>query len=510
MQITHPTTDPSLVSYHRPELIAAMGGLELALDCWNLLDTGGRGNAKGKYLHREPAEPMNAYRERIHRSTYTPIYRDSIRAYAGLLNRFHLIDVPPSMLRAEKNIDLQGSTIQSFWNVCDERALRDGGVFIMVDMPPATGENNFFDQQNDGRHPYLILVDRKDVINWSVEYVGGREVVRHATVRQMRSIPNSEGYGSTIEPFYYVLKPNLVQVFRLQKVDGQKWTQILVDTVQTSLPVVPLVWYGASTTRFGQGDLPMNGLAELSIQHYQMRSDLQELLHKCAMPVPVRKGAPLGPDGTAAPLILGPNTAVDLPSEGGAFDFAEPSGSSLERHQAEINHLEMLMDRSGLNFLYGANIKTATEASLRAAQVASQVGTLVRNKAAAFNHIMLLWAAYAGEGNSLNLESGIAINDSLINRPLDPSGIAQIVNLFSVSLLSRKTVLDELQRGGVLDPDLKVEDEMDRIDEEARKAQQEQMKMMEQQAQMQQDQNPQDQSQPDQQPVQEDSANQSQ
>lgn len=492
MQIPHPTTDPALVSYHRSELVDSLPALELALDCWNLLDTGGRGVAKGKYLHREPAEPVTAYKERLHRSTYTPIYRDSIRAYAGLLNRFQLIDVPPSMMQAEKNIDLQGSTIQSFWNVCDERALRDGGVFVMVDMPPSSGEVNFFDQQNDGRSPYLMLVERKDVINWSVDYVGGREVIRHVTVRQIKSIPDTNGYGTILEPFYYVLKPGSVEVYRLQRIEGNRWQQILVDRLETTLPVVPIVWYGASTTRFGQGELPMNGLAELSIQHYQMRSDLQELLHKCAMPVPVRKGAAIGPDGSAAPLILGPNTAVDLPAEGGEFKFAEPSGSSIERHQSEITHLEMLMDRSGLNFLYGANIKTATEASLRASQVASQVAALVRNKAAAFNSIMMLWAAYAGELDSLNPESGIAINDSLINRPIDPSGMAQMVNLYGSGLLSRRTVLDELQRGGILDPDLKVDDEISRIEEEARKQQEEQVAQQEQAMAMMQEQQAQD------------------
>lgn len=465
MQIPHPTTDPALVSYHRPELAAALPGLELALDCWSLLDTDGRGEAKVKYLHKEPAEPTAAYRERLHRATYTPIYRDSIRAYAGLLNRFQLIDVPPSLLAADKNIDLQGSSIQSFWNQADERALRDGGVYIMVDMMPETEATNFFDEQTDGRSPYLIMVERKDVINWSVEYENGRERVRHATIRQLRSVPNPTGYGSTVEPFYYVVKPNLVELYRLERIDGG-WQQILVESIETSIPVVPLIWYGASTRKFAQGEIVMNGLAELSIQHFQMRSDLQELLHKCAMPVPVRKGAPIGPDGRPSALILGPNTAVDLPAEGGEFNFAEPSGRSLERHQAEINHLEMLMDRSGLNFLYGANIKTATEASLRAAQVASQVGTLIRNKVSAFGSIMRLWAAYSGEYESLKPESGISINDSLINRPIDPSGIAQIVNLYASGLLSRQTVLDELQRGGVLDPDLRIDDELLRLEEE--------------------------------------------
>lgn len=466
--IQHPINDPSLVSYHRPELVVLLPQLKQAYDCWTLLNAGGLGAAKEKYLHREPAEPAAAYKARLKRSTYAPIYRDSIRSYAGLLGRFQIMDAPQSMIDADNDVDLQGSSMQSFMTMVDELTLRDGGSYVMVDMMPETGANNFFDQQNDGRHPYLISVKRADVINWQVSYDRGREIIEQVTVRQLRSIPDPEGgqFGSRVEPVYYVMTPGKVETYRLVKSDASRWANVKIDEIATSLPIVPLVWYGATTTRFGQGDLPMDGLADLSIQHFQMRSDLGELLHKCAMPVPVRKGAPIGPDGRAAPLVLGPNTAVDLPAEGGDFNFAEPSGKSLERHQQEIQHVEELMDRSSLNFLYGANVKTATEASLRASQVASSVSALIRNKVAMFNVVMRLWAWYAGEQAQITAESGLAINDSLINKPLGASEMAQLVNLYSQGLLSRVTVLDELQRGGVLDPDLIIQEEIDRIEED--------------------------------------------
>ena len=41
-----------------------------------------------------------------------------------------------------------------------------------------------------------------------------------------------------------------------------------------------------------------------------------------------------------------------------------------------------------------------------------------------------------------------------------------MVNLHSAGILSKRTVLEELQRGAVLDPELKVEEELNRIDEE--------------------------------------------
>lgn len=472
--IDHPINDPSLVSYHRPELVKILPQLEQAYDCWTLLNADGLGQSKQKYLPKEPAEPVKAYEARLGRSTYTPIYRDAIRSYAGLLSRFQLIDVPTSLDDHKDNVDLQGSSIQSFMTSLDEMALRDGGAFVMVDMMPENGADNFFDQLNDGRHPYLIAIKRADVINWSVRYDRGREFVERVTVRQLRSMPDPEGqFGAMVEPVYFVLTPGKVQSYRLVKTPGasRRYENQLIDEVTTSLPVVPIVWYGATTSKFSQGDLPMDGLADMSIQHFQMRSDLAELLHKCAMPVPVRKGAPLGPDGKPAPLVLGPNTAVDLSSEGGAgFSFAEPSGKSLERHQKEIEHLESLMDRSSLNFLYGANVKTATEASLRASQVAASISALVRNKTAAFGVVVRLWAWYSGEQSQITRESGLSMNDSLINKPLGASEMAQLVNLYKEALISKRTVLDELQRGGVLDPDLVIEEEIIRIEDDRKEA----------------------------------------
>lgn len=489
--VNHPVKDPALVSYHRPELLALLPDLEVAHDCWVGLNGTGVGdeNLKRKYLKKEPGEPAKAYEHRLHRSSYTPTYRDAIRGYAGLLGRFELIEVPPSLEENQDNVDLNGSSIQAFFGRCDERVLRDGGVYIMVDMLPNDGADNFLDQQRDGRVPYLMMINRADVINWHVERINGRQRVVRATIRQYRPVQIPGSYGSQIEPVYHVLEPGLVRTYKVEKSESG-WRNVLLEEVQTTVPYVPLVWYGATSTNFAVSELPMQGLALMSLQHFQLRSDLAELLHKCALPVPVRKGAVAGANGQMPPLVLGPNTAVDLDVEGD-FKFVEPHGQSLLQHQNEIRHLEELMDRSSLNFLYGAEVKTATEASLRAAQVASQVSGMVRTKVSSFDTIMRLWALYAGEESSLGAESGLAMNDSLINKPMDSSSIAQMVNLYREGLLSRPTVLEELRRGGVLDPDLRIDLEIERIEEDRKRRQDEKLEEAEAMAEIEQPKEPQ-------------------
>ena len=124
------------------------------------------------------------------------------------------------------------------------------------------------------------------------------------------------------------------------------------------------------------------------------------------------------------------------------------------------------MDRSSLNFLYGANVKTATEASLRASQVTSSVAALIRNKTSMFTTVIRLWAWYSGEKASITSESGLSVNDSLISKPLEASEVAQLINLMNNEALSKRTVLEELQRGGVLDPDLVIKEELERIEKD--------------------------------------------
>ena len=265
LPISHPSNDPTLVSYHRPELVTLLPQLEQAYDCWTLLNAGGLGLAKSKYLKQEPAEPEQAYRARLGRSTYAPIYRDAIKSYAGLLSRFQLVNAPSSMEANQSNVDMQGSSIQSFLTSCDEMALRDGGVFIMVDMMPESGADNFFDQQNDGRHPYFVSIRRCDVLNWQVTYDRGVESIAQVTVRQLRTVPDAEGrFGNKVEPFYYVLTPGKVEMYRLVKSATNRYENKKIDEIATTLPIVPIVWYGATTSKFAQGDMPMDGLADLS------------------------------------------------------------------------------------------------------------------------------------------------------------------------------------------------------------------------------------------------------
>lgn len=470
--VDHPIDDPELVSYVRPELRDLLPELEKTHDSFTLLRDD---KTKAKYLHQEPGEPGEAYESRLHRSTYTPVFRDAIRAFAGLLGNYQLNEPPVSMEDSVENVDLMGSSLSKFLNELDQWVLRDGGAAVLVEMPEEQQElTSALEEIEEARRPYLVAVRRTDIINWRTVMTGGREVVEQAVIRTVAEKESEEGkYGVELEPVYLVLTPGAWQRIRMTKDTASKWTMEIVAQGVTSLPVVPLAWYGATGSRFGLGTVPLVGLANLSIQHFQLRSDLAELIHKLSMPVPVRKGATLDEYGRPPAIVIGPNTAIDLPIEGD-FSFAEPTGGSLAQHQEEITHLEGLMDRSTLTFMYGeGGNRTATEAMLQGSQVQAQVATLIENKESMFDLVIRLWTAYTSEKFAKAM--GLEVSDNLIQRPLESAEIQSYLNLFADNAISHQTLLEELKRGHVLSQDLDVEEEMERVAEEKQAAMDEAM-----------------------------------
>ena len=177
-------------------------------------------------------------------------------------------------------------------------------------------------------------------------------------------------------------------------------------------------------------------------------------------------------------MVLGPNSGMDLPGADSDFYFAELSGSSLEQHQVEVEHVEALMDRSSLSFMYGStgNGRTATEAVLQGSQVASQVRTLIENKQAMFGLILKLWTTYMAE--DLNEESGLDVNDNLIARPLEAQEVQAYLGLYAGDLLSHETTLGELQKGQALSQDIDLEEEIARVTDERKARAEEAMEIM--------------------------------
>jgi hypothetical protein len=463
----HPGNDPKLPSFQHPILREHADDLQRAFDTWYCL----KGEeTKKKYLPKEPAEPEGAYTGRLGRAVFSDFFKAGIEAFAGVLSRSELKDPPASFEKSQDNVDLEGNSLQAFWMTVDALCLRDGGVPILVEMPDG--------QPTDGaseaalkRRPYLVNRTRSTCLNWRTAIVDSVEVVTRCTFLEWAEVDDESGdFGVKYEERYRVIEPGKWTLYKLTKrADGSLNLEVddegqYLDSKQKPLTICPVVWYPAEKAGFGKGGLPLRQVVEHCIEHYQMRSDLKEKTHKCAMPVPVRKGAPPPmPGQAAAPLVIGPNTAIDVDKDGD-FKFAEPDGSSLVEQRAQIKEVEELINQQLLGFLSGDSkmTKTATQAQLEGGRVQVSIKAMGERKRSVMQSILAIWCLYTGE--ELAVGAGLTMDENAFAEPLNAQGAEALQRLAGgVELISQESAVEALQTGGFNRATHSVEDEMERI-----------------------------------------------
>ena len=468
--LTHSTVDPELPSYEHRVLVAIREELERNHDCWDYLR-----DRTDVYLPREAQEPHDAYAARLSRTSYVSFFRDAITAFAGVLAGFELSDPPTSFSDAEDDIDLRGNSLTQFLMAADSLAMRDGGVLLCVDMPAGQLENNG-EVVAQERRPYLAMAERSNVLNWRTRIEDGKEVLDWVICREWVEVPEGR-FGMTWEPRYRLIGAAngqaFWQVFKIvdQGLNAQVEV-VIVDEGDYLGPggrpyeQPPVVWYtGGQQGGFGQGAIKLSALATLTLEHYRARSDHNELARKTCMPVPVRVGAVVGPQGKPAPLVIGPNSVVDLEGSGD-FRFAEPSAASLGHLAENITHLEALIQSQTLAFMYGdgSGNKTATQSALEAAQTEATIKTISQTKASVVQQVIELWVGFTGE--ELSSDAGLIMQSQIFDRPLEHEDVRVLGEMEQNEQISRRSYLEQIIKGGILTVVASADEELERLEEE--------------------------------------------
>jgi hypothetical protein len=448
-----PTNSNNLPSTLSNAAAAYSSNLLLLLDCWNGLE--GRERA---YLPKEVKEPPQAWSDRVKRTTFDNRFEPAIKDYAGLLSVFSFNDdVAQSIIDNQDNIDQMGNDLWTFFNEVDQYCLRDGWCGVMVEYPPEDlNITSNGDLLASDRRPYLVLIDRRDIINWRTTKINGKPQLAQLTIRETQLEPDGD-YGEKETTYYRVLLPGEYFVYQIVEVQNQKQL-IEVDHGFTSLLEIPLVYYSVTESQLFSAKAPFLNLAKLNIEYYQKRSQLNEVLRKCNLPVPVRKGLIKTVDDIkkVPPLVIGPNSVLDIPTDGDFF-FAEPSGVAIAASKDDLKDLEAAMDRMTLQFLTsGEHQKTATEVLLNSTKTSANLKGVARRKESAIQQIFKFWVAYTGEVEG----GGITQDESLLSVPLTPEQVDKLQNLADAGRISDRTLLMLLQMGKVLPRQFDIEAEV--------------------------------------------------
>lgn len=418
--------------------------------------------AGSMYLPQHAEESDQDYRERLETATLFNMTELTLNSLVGrpFSDPVKLKDdVPESIRKLEKDIDLQGNSISTFAREWFREGVAKALSHVLIEHPrtkmlDADGKpikRTRRDDLRDNNRPYWVHIKPENVIFMQTEVVGGVERLTH--VRIYECFYERVGFAQQEVKQIRVLEPGTFTVYRAveDKRRKKKVRWDIVDGGETGLDFVPMVTFYAERKGVGEGKPPMEDLAYLNVRHWQSTADQNNILTVIRFPMLAVAGAT---DQTGDIMKIGPRQLLGTRQENGRFYYVEHSGKAVEAGERDLAALEEQMASYGAEFLKKRpGNPSATARALDSAEATSPLQDMTNRFIGAMNAALDVTAAWLGEKDGGTVD---------IPTDFGPDEISD-VDMRTLSEarrnrdLSRKAYLLELKRRGALSDDFNPE-----------------------------------------------------
>ena len=424
---------------HWPKIDALLGG------------TSAMRKAKEAYLPKQPAESDEDYAYRLSTSTLFPAFERTCGVMAGkpFAKELTLNKVPAAVEAYVGNVDGEGRSLHAFASdVFNTSAIQYGFGGILVDYTKTEGQaRTQADEKAMGARPYMVHIKHDQILGYKTQRAGDKVVFTQLRIKETKE--EDDGYGTKVVNCVRVLEPGKWELW-VERSSQSKTAYALEEQGTTTLSHIPFVPLYGIRKGFMLGMPPLLSLADLNIKHWQHQSDQDENARFARKRLLVFSG--LTNDDK---IVMASDMAVRLPPNAKA-EVIQGSAESVNAGRSELQALEQQMIQTGAELLVATpGQRTATEASNDAEANKSMLQRIVENFEDALDLVLQYMADWikAGEGGSVSLFKDFAAAS------LTDASAQLVVTMAQGGLITEETALKEMQRRGVLSPDLDVETE---------------------------------------------------
>jgi hypothetical protein len=408
-------------------------------------------------LPKWPNEEKNSYEARLAVATLFPAFKRTIEVLSGKPFSKPLTigdDVPARLKTWAEDIDLQGRNLHSFAaSVCEE-ALGYGLCGILVDYPRADGLRTAADEAAAGVRPYFVHIRPQNILGWKSKRVNGAEVLTQ--LRLLECVCEDDGeFGEVEIEQVRVLYPGSWQVWRKSTAPTAKEEWVLHEEGATTLQKIPFVPVYGNRTGFMRAMPPLLELAHMNCKHWQSTSDQDTIMHMARVPIL----AVIGVDPESFSLTVGASTAAKIPL-GGDMKFVEHSGAAIEAGRKSLLDLEDQMRQAGAELLVikpGNTTEVQTLADNEQGMCALQ--RIAGDLGDAIDAALQLMAEWVNEPQG----GHVTIYKDFGAATLQEASAELLHKMSQSGHLSKESLFEEIQRRGIIRPELKWADEEGRI-----------------------------------------------
>jgi len=249
------------------------------------------------------------------------------------------------------------------------------------------------------------------------------------------------------------------------KSDGGKKTFAPQDeetsTIQgrEGLDFIPLVAVGTHDLTVHPDEMPLYGLAKLALRSYRLDADYVTALHMTSEPQPYVTGV----SKSQAPTTIGAANLWVLEDAASKAAFLEFSGPGVSAQQKAIQDTQERAIMFGAQ-LFSESKRTAESGEairLRLGNQTSALKMISVSSADGLEQALKFTAIWAGvDPDQVSVEPNL----EFIDQELSPQEITALVQAWQAQAYSKETLFDNLQRGGVVDPEKTFEEEEEEIE----------------------------------------------
>jgi len=425
-----------------------------------------RANAN-RYLPQNPLELDDAYRGRVSRSVYTPLFNKVLRVATGLIMR-RPINLEGDTFWEEfaTDVDRAGTGLDEFVRDRLYLSLAYGASSWLVDFPKGEGIRTLRDQAEAQLRPYFVPVDPWSVIGWRHDPRESNKL-QQVRLREMAVVQKGR-FGTEGKERIRVISPDSFELWERQP---NGWAPI--ESGPIAIGEIPLVTTYSGKIATLMSNPPMGELAQLSLAYYRVHSDLQQALHVAAQPILVLKGW----DDQSDPVGMSVNNALAMPPEGDA-KYVEPASSAFDAQREELEGLANAIKSLGMAILTEekSGVESGKAKALDRLDSNSLLSVVSINLERALQQSFDMAAAYMGmEPPVVSLDRDFDVEQ------VDGQMMTAVNTLFASGLLDQETALRILERGELFDDTVDVEEVMARAETEQLESMEQEMSKLEMQ-----------------------------
>jgi len=417
--------------------------------------------ARERYLPKFPRESDDSYDYRVKTSTLFNGLGRTVENMAAkpFVEAVTSTDVDAKAEKWFENIDMCGNNLTVFAHNLMTAGLKYGLTHILVENPVTLGEDGTplyktkAAEDAAGVRPYLVHIQPSQILGWkSAKDKDGTEVATQ--IRIMEFIEESDGdFGTRIVPQVRVLTPGAWQTFR--KNDKNEFVEYANGLM--SLDFIPLVTFYTRRTGFMTAVPPLRDLADLNIKHWQSSSDQDSILHTARVPILAISGIT-----EDTKITIGAKSALMLPT-GGKAEYVEHSGKAIEAGRLSLRDLENQMRAMGAELLVESQVEsTATQNTIEDGEAKCQLSRMVEGLEDALDNaidVMHLWVKMEYKGSVDIFDD---FSSSAVLQAAGPFMLALVQAVLN-GILSKEDAFAEMQRYGIVNPDLAWTDVLAKI-----------------------------------------------